>query len=124
MYYLVYERDPFVRADICEALAAEFPGKPVVECDTLESLEQGFAAYSDRLQQVCVAFAISAEDSEQELDWLSRMAPTGRLVILADEKPADFPGSCDTVYLFKPFSTHGLIAAIRDGLSDQPASPT
>ncbi|GLT08687.1 hypothetical protein ACFQFQ_01240 [Sulfitobacter porphyrae] len=124
MFYLVYERDPFVRVDICEALVGEFEGKPVVECDTLESLEQGLAVYSDRLQQTCVAFAVSAEESEAELEWLSRMAPVGRLVILADEMPPDFPRRCEAVYLSKPFSTHGLIAAIRDGLSDQLASLT
>lgn len=124
MYYLVYEQDPFVRADICEALSAEFEGQEVAEYETLVAFEEGLTAHSHRLSQLSVIFVISTDESEEELQCLAGIPTVGRLVIVTDEEQNDIPENRDAIYLSKPFSAHGLIAAIRDGLSDRPASPT
>ncbi|WP_156874825.1 hypothetical protein [Sulfitobacter alexandrii] len=124
MVYLIYEQDPFVRADICEALSAEFPDKTIVETESLESLEKGLSDFSHRLADVNVVFVTSTDNAVEDSRFIAEMPPIGRLVLVADERIVDTQANPNPVYISKPFSTHGLMAAIRDGRSDRPASPS
>lgn len=124
MCYLVYEQDPFVRADICEALSTEFAGKDVVGYETLEGLKEGLSVHLDRLSECSVVFATSVTDAKAEYAWLGTLPLVGRLVVVTDDMPEEQPWGQEAVYLLKPFSAQGLIATIRGGLSDQPASLT
>ncbi|QFT58143.1 hypothetical protein FIU94_04845 [Sulfitobacter sp. THAF37] len=119
MHYLVYEPDPFVRADICEALWSESAAETVIECESLAALRKNLLD-ANQMSELTVVFATSTENRKEDAEFLMQMSSVGRLVIIGEERFEGTDATRDAVYLSKPFSAHGLIAATLGGQSDQP----
>ena len=119
MLIAVYEQDPLVRSDISETLAGEFPQSQVVEIGAMDEFVKTLAGPA-----APVVAVISIDESFRDFSSISkgRDVPATGFVFIADDD-TDVTGlSLRHTFVSRPFSSSGLISAIRTALSAQPSS--
>tara|TARA_R110002110_G_scaffold13596_12_gene64809 strand:- start:15 stop:377 length:363 start_codon:yes stop_codon:yes gene_type:complete len=118
MSFLVYEQDPFVCVDICEALLAEFPRADISVAQSLDALKRKLEEGGERLT---VILALSAEDCAAAREVVSSFSNSAKWVIVGNEAPSGFDLATKLPFVQKPFSSQGLISAIRGGFAGRHA---
>lgn len=112
--FLVYETDPFVRADIEETLSLSFPEHPVRVLETLSDLTKVQMAEMEK------SVAVVSADTET-LASLSRsvkdMTCQLGLVIISEAQIAMKDVELACKYVSRPFKSDAIIDAVRDVLS-------
>ncbi len=119
MTFLVYDKDPFVQADILETLAAAFPNCSVSLLSEIGLL--GAVAKASAQPTVAVISASWADVKTQIAD-LGQRAHDLCLVLIGDEAAGDAEGILATS-VQRPFSSDSLLQAVRSVLSARPSSP-
>lgn len=118
MPFIVVEEDPFVRADICEALAEEFPVEDVAvfeNADQLLAQNKSFGGDS---------ILIFSTDRSGGLPSMPEPFSDMRTVFIVDHTDLLVPAPDRKTYLQRPFSSATLVAAIRTVHSGQRAHPS
>lgn len=118
--FIVFEQDPFVRADICEALLEEFSDQTVALAETIEGVAE---TYFGLAAPVVAILSLSSDLVQTHLDQLSRMMPDVSFVVIGDAAPESSESGAAFFYLPRPFSSDSLIAIVKSAtaglLSDQ-----
>ena len=115
MPFLIYEPDPFVRADICETVALEFQGQAVAIAESIENIGEVASSLGYPLVAILSAPTIDIAVATQKLQ--AGLNEVKTVVIGADN--VDRSTLPDGVsFLARPFSTEGLLTSIRNAFSD------
>lgn len=117
MPFLIFENDPFVRSDICEALAEEFAGHLIAGYENVQ------AAWSETVSAedcyvVILSLPSAALTSAKEL--VSAALPKAKLLVIGDDESVVAEHGGNYAYLQKPFSSLTLLASVRTLLGDRP----
>lgn len=118
MSFIVYEEDPFVRADICETLVDAFQGTSIVVAETVDGLRDLAITLTEPF--VGVVSLPAGQAIEPYIDALSK-GIAGQMVVIGDipQQVAE-----RMAYVPRPFSSDALVAAVRSALGDLPGSRT
>lgn len=114
MPFIVVEGDPFVRADISEALAEEFPSEDVAMLESVKELD------GHRTRPSADTVLIVSTNEQETLPALPDPFGKSRTVFIVDHSELLIPAPDNQTYLQRPFSSATLIAAVRTVLSDPP----
>lgn len=116
MHFLILEPDPLISADIQETLAAEFAGDEIFLTETVD----GFAKLLVRLQQIRGVVLSAAKDELEEcIKILKSVGHVVPVVAIHSDGPDEVVDDHGVTVLQRPFSSDGLIAAVRNAFSDQ-----
>ena len=118
MRFLVYEPDPLVQADIYETLTAAFG-----------TLVQGVADLADLPRLVgasdtktIVVASVTSDEVYQTLNSVADILRQTPTVVVGTFTPPWFVPNEKQAFVARPFTSDGLVAAVR-GVLDDPHSP-
>ncbi len=115
MPFLVYEPDPFIRADICEIVALEFQGQAVAIAESIESIGEMASGLGGPLIAILSVPASVVPTATRALQTGLKEVKT--VIIGADN--IDLSAIPEGVsFLQRPFSTESLLISIRNAFSD------
>ena len=116
MSFIVFERDPFIRCDILETLAANFPGVQVSAYSALEELAEKAAG----VLQPCVAVLSSNRKELESLLGILRAKTQDISFVVISDDTAESDGSTGVFHqVSRPFNSEMLLRAVRSALSGQ-----
>ncbi len=118
MPFLVFGGDPFVHADLCEMLEAEYPGEPVVAAATEEELR----ALLDVIEGPIVALLAIHNDVVRFSEMILKSGERpGAIILIRNDPPTPAEAALPLHHLTKPFSSRELLVMVRNVRADLPA---
>ena len=118
MPFFVYEQDPFVRADIFETLIGEF-GSLVYLIPSLEEAPE--LAAEEAHKDAVLLISLSGEETVTEVAEVLKKLKGRRVIVISGRDPEGEVALFS--YLRRPFSSDGLLNAVRNVISALPSDP-